>query len=114
MRPSSHALEHWVHRVLLAGLSVSAALLMAGLATTLATDQESLARHDSLWALVRAAARLDGQALTVLGLLALMITPILRVIVLAIGWSLERNWRFAAVAFVVLITLAVSMTLGAS
>lgn len=113
MDSTSHQLEHGVHRVLLGGVAVSAALLIAGLTITLATGREQIARHDSLWALVNAAARFDGPALTVLGLLALMMTPILRVIVLAIGWSLARDWRFAAVALVVLGTLAVSMTLGA-
>jgi uncharacterized membrane protein len=112
MDSTSHQLEHGVHRVLLGGVVVSAALLIAGLTITLATGRESVAHHDSLLAVASAAARLDGPALTVLGLLALMVTPILRVIVLAIGWSLARDWRFAAVALVVLGTLIVSMTIG--
>lgn len=112
MNTSSHALEHGVHRVLLGGVTVSAALLLAGLTITLATGRQHIARQDSLLAVVNAAAQFDGAALTVLGLLALMVTPILRVIVLAVGWSLARDWRFAAVALVVLATLAASMTLG--
>lgn len=113
MNSSSHQLEHGVHRVLLGGVMVSAALLIAGLTITLATGRESISRHDSLYTVINAAARFDGPSLTVLGLLALMVTPILRVVVLAIGWSLARDWRFAAVALVVLATLAASMTLGA-
>jgi uncharacterized membrane protein len=41
-----------------------------------------------------------------------MLTPILRVIVLGVGWLLEREWRFAAIAFFVLALLATSMVLG--
>jgi uncharacterized membrane protein len=41
-----------------------------------------------------------------------MLTPILRVLVLAIGWLLEKEWRFAAIALCVLALLATSVVLG--
>jgi len=49
-----------------------------------------------------------------LGILALMATPILRVGVLAAGWSLEGERRFAAIAGAVLILLGASLYLGLS
>ena len=47
-----------------------------------------------------------------LGLLALMATPMLRVAVLALGWGLAGERRFAAVALAVLGLLGVGIALG--
>jgi hypothetical protein len=41
-----------------------------------------------------------------------MLTPFSRVIVLAIGWLLARQWRFGIVALCVLCLLALSVILG--
>ncbi len=108
-----HQLEHAVHRTLLAGLIVSGVLLAAGLAIMLAQGHEQATQHQSFVTLLEPARQLDGRAVTTLGLLALMITPFLRVAVLLVGWTAERDWRFAGVALVVLVLLCVSLALGA-
>jgi len=54
----------------------------------------------------------NGVAWMELGVLMLLATPVLRVIVLAIGWSLQRDGRMALVALVVLLLLAVSVVLS--
>jgi hypothetical protein len=41
-----------------------------------------------------------------------MATPIVRVGVLAVGWTIEGDWRFAAVAATVLALLGLSLYLG--
>lgn len=105
-------LEHAVHWTLLSGMVISSALLISGIVAMLAQGSQQAPRQESLATLIRDASRLDGPALTTLGLLALMVTPVLRVVVLLIGWALDRDWRFAAVAMVVLALLILSMSLG--
>lgn len=107
-----HRLDHWVHRTLLAGLMVSGVLLAAGIAMMLAQGHPQAAKYESFSMLIHDAGRLNGQAVTTLGLLALMITPILRVAVLLMGWATQRQWRFAGVALAVLVLLCISLALG--
>jgi hypothetical protein len=54
----------------------------------------------------------DGAAVTRLGLILLMATPVARVIVLMVGWLAEREYRFALVALAVLGLLSVGVLLG--
>ena len=108
-----HRLDHWVHRTLLFGLTVSGVLLAVGLTTMLAQGHEQAPEYESFPRLLRDAGRLRGPAVTTLGLLALMITPILRVVVLLVGWTMQRDWRFAGVALAVFILLCISLTIGA-
>lgn len=112
MEHRQHRLEHWVHWTLLGGLSVSAVLLVAGILAMLAQGEPAATPHQPLGELVRESTQFKGPALTVLGLLVLMITPILRVVILLLGWTLQREWRFSAVSLVVLVLLIVSLLLG--
>lgn len=50
----------------------------------------------------------DPLALLNLGILVLMATPVLRVIVAILGFSLEQRWRFVGVSCVVLTMLMIS------
>lgn len=109
----THRLQRWVHRSLLIGLVVSALLLAAGLlAATRVPRPEDSQMPQPIGALVRSALLGEGEALMTLGLLALMATPVIRVGVLAAGWSVEGELRFAAVAAAVLILLGASLYLG--
>lgn len=108
-----HRLDHWVHRTLLVGLTVSGVLLAVGLTTMLLQVHEQAPQYESFPKLLHDSARLNGPAVTTLGLLALMITPIVRVVVLLIGWTVERDWRFAGVALAVFVLLCISLSLGA-
>jgi len=47
-----------------------------------------------------------------LGILALALTPALRVVTLIGLWSRERDWHYVRVAAVVLVVLAVAAGLG--
>src|SRR4051794_24504913 len=106
-------LEHWVHRALLTGLVVSGLLMVTGLGIALIRHQDRpVGLPPPASVVLRQASGGNGVALMELGLLALVATPILRVAVLAIGWGLQRDWQFAAVAAVVLGLLAVSLVLG--
>ncbi len=55
----------------------------------------------------------DRTAILDLGLLLLMLTPVLRVTILAIGWLTARQTRFALVALTVLLLLALSFAIAA-
>jgi uncharacterized membrane protein len=114
-RPSRHAndLEHRVHSTLRAGVTASGALLFLGLALLLATDQPRpegppATFPNLLWTAIRG----DGVSIVDVALLLLMATPLLRVAVLAVGWTFGGDRRFGLVAFAVLGLLALSVALG--
>lgn len=84
MSSVTSALDRTIEVVLMGGLAVSAALLVAGLA---------LGRADFLrW-----------------GILVLMTTPVARVVVVTIGMLRERDWLFAAVSLWILAVLGSSV-----
>ncbi len=104
---------HWVHWSLLAGLVVSGCLLTVGLGLRLASGPRPQEGPPSpVPSLVREALQGDGVALINLGLLTLIGTPMLRVVVLGIGWAREGDYRFAAVALIVLALLGLGLVLG--
>ena len=84
MSSSTSGLDRTIEVVLMGGLAVSAAFLVAGL---------SLGRADFLrW-----------------GILVLMTTPVARVVVVTIGMLRERDWLFAAVSLWILAVLGSSV-----
>ncbi len=54
----------------------------------------------------------DGTAFLALGLVVLMLTPVARVLILAIGWARDRDWTFSLIAFCVLVLLSLGVILG--
>jgi uncharacterized membrane protein len=107
------ALSQAVHWTLLLGLIASALMMISGLILAMVKDQpraESLTTN--IPQLLQMAADGNGVAWMELGIFALMFTPCSRVIVLAIGWAIERDWRMAVIALVVLTLLTISLTLG--
>ena len=113
VRSGSHRLERWVHRTLLAGLVLSGLLLTTGLVRSSCGARPARRDDPRPWiSMVREATGGDGVAWLDLGLLALMATPMLRVAVLALGWGLAGERRFAAVALAVLGLLGVGIALG--
>ena len=108
------ALARAVHWTLLIGLVCSALMMIAGLVVAFWKNQpRPEAQVTSVRELLRMAGEGHGVAWMELGVLMLLATPVLRVIVLAIGWSVERDGRMALVAVVVLVLLAVSILLSA-
>lgn len=99
-----------ISRLLRGGLAVALLLMLAGAAARLASG-EAVAPAVPLDAVLRGRASM-GDWLMGLGVLALGLTPVLRVLALLVLWVRERDWRFALVAGAVLLTLGVSMALG--
>src|SRR5262245_1307227 len=111
--PEVSELAHWVQWSLLGGLLASSALLLIGLTVAMVKHQRQLdTKPPALSVMLERAAGGDGGALLDVGILLLLATPIARVVVLAIGWTLARDYRMALVALCVLTLLAVSVLLG--
>jgi hypothetical protein len=109
----SHRLAHWVHWSLLAGVILSGLLLLVGLGLTPAQGRQvPQGPPPAFGDVVRDAFGGDGAAITRLGLILLMATPVARVIVLIVGWVAEREFRFALVALAVLGLLSLGVLLG--
>lgn len=111
----SHRLAHWVHWNLLAGVALSGLLLIAGLTLSSARGRQMPQEPPPpLRHVVADALAGDGVAFMRLGLIVLMLTPVIRVVVLMLGWALARDYRFALVALAVLglLSLGVLLSLG--
>jgi uncharacterized membrane protein len=93
--PTTDRLERWLGKVLTAGVLASTGLLAAGLLLQLL-----------------GAASGTAAALTNAGLIALMATPVARVVVSVIEYSLERDWLFMTLTTTVLIILLGSLVVS--
>lgn len=103
----------WVHWSLLIGVLVSGVVLAAGLLRDPNLGpQERSGKILSIPAVLEGASQQEGVPLINLGLLLLMATPILRIVVLGLGWFFSGDIHFAIVSLLVLLLLVVSMLLG--
>lgn len=97
-----------VAALLRAGLAVSAGSMTVGLSWAVAAGR--------LAALPLRLGELDGSRagalLMGIGLIVLALTPAARVVALVIDFSIERDWRFAAVAAGVAALLSIGIALG--
>ena len=98
-----------VQLLLRAGLALSTALMAVGLVLRLALGE----RGSPPLRLFELGSAPDlGLLLIGLGILALAMTPALRVLALVVIWARERDWRFVGVAVAVTLTLALSLAIG--
>jgi uncharacterized membrane protein len=96
MRPArTDRLERWLGRILTAGVLASTGLLAIGLALELLG-----AEHDVATALMNA------------GLIALMATPVARVVTSVVEYALERDWLFLTLTSAVLVILFGSLVVS--
>ncbi len=103
---SEHSFIKWVLRL---GLGVSSLLMLAGLILR-AADHETGTPSAPLFHLVHTGD--VGSSTMAIGVLALALTPIVRVAAVALIWVKERDWRFVGVATFVLAMLGISILLG--
>jgi uncharacterized membrane protein len=126
-RPA-HTLEDIVARILMAGVLVSAAIIVVGLALLAPSGTgkrvllgQLLSEHvvyvadmpHSLRAVAGGVARGRPVAVVFLGLLLLIFTPILRVVGAGVYFAVAGERRYALVAFLVLVLLLLGFVLGA-
>jgi uncharacterized membrane protein len=103
----------WVRAVLLTGVIVGGTVMAVGLGLAFAMHVE---RPDndavSIGAVMKGALQGEPVAMLYTGLAILILTPVARVAILALGWSLAGERRFAVTALIVLSLLCVSMWVG--
>ena len=113
-------IEKMVGNVLRIGVLLSAAIICMGLILLVAKGgiangmklDAAIPYPRSLRALLSGLLALDPASVMVLGLVTLIATPISRVVVSIIGFSVERDWRYVIVTALVLAVLILGMMLG--
>jgi uncharacterized membrane protein len=95
---------------LFSGLAISVALFVAGWLLTARSGSPALQKGP----LLSVSRALQGEPTAILecGLVVLMLTPVARVFILALGWALRKDWVFSLIAFCVLSLLGLSVLLG--
>jgi uncharacterized membrane protein len=105
-------LNEVVHRVLIIGLVISTALMLAGVGLALFSQRDLPTVVPDIGDVIKRVRALRPSGFLALGLLVLIATPILRVIGSICAFVYERDWRFAGITTLVLSVLIVSLVLG--
>ncbi len=105
-------LDESLQTLLVIGLYLSVALVLFGLGLALVTHQNIPQSVYPLREIFPALLAMNAGGFLSLGLLVLIATPIIRVITSLISFLIERDWRFAAITLVVLVTVMLSVLLG--
>jgi uncharacterized membrane protein len=105
-------LNEVVHGVLILGLLISTALMIAGVGLDLFAQRELPTSVPDIGDAINRVLVLRPSGFLALGLLILIATPILRVIGSIGAFVYARDWRFASLTALVLIVLLVSLVLG--
>jgi uncharacterized membrane protein len=101
-----------VHGVLIVGLAISTALMLAGVGLDLFYQRELPTAVPNIGDVVSRALALRPSGFLALGLLVLIATPILRVIGSLGAFVYERDWGFAGITALVFVILTISVLLG--
>lgn len=112
--PPGGLVERTVRLALLAGLCVSVSLIVVGLLISVLPGRSFPHGVIGLSGALRAAARGRPSGFVSLGLLALILTPMVRVIGSVIVFLRERDWRYTAVTAAVLFVMLASLWVGQS
>jgi uncharacterized membrane protein len=105
-------LNEVVHGVLLVGLAISTILMLLGLGLDLIWHRDVPTAVPGFGEVFRRVAELRPSGFLVLGLLVLIATPIMRVVGSIFAFLYERDWRYAAITFLVLVVVSLSLFLG--
>jgi uncharacterized membrane protein len=108
------AIDTMIHHTLVAGMAVGLALLLIGLALSAAGRGGLAVGTLRAPAALRAAVHLRAPGFYSLGLLALILTPFVRVLGSIVAFAVARDWRFVAVTSVVLTVMLASIAVGAA
>ncbi len=117
------SLQHWVSGVLRLGVMVAGSLGAIGLIYYLAMQKGPAPSYgqflgegsyrESIGSVFRKALSLDSQSVMQVGILALISTPIARVLVSLLGFIKEKDRTYVVITLAVLLTLLGSLVGGA-
>ena len=124
--PHIRNVELVISTLLRAGVVISLAIVVAGLALSFAHHREYWTSHSmlkqittpgrvvphSIGDVVSGVAEFKGEAVIALGLLLLIATPVLRVAVSIVVFLLDHDWLFVVITTFVLAMLILSFFLG--
>jgi uncharacterized membrane protein len=113
-RARTATIDTVVHHTLVAGIAVGLVLLLTGLALSAAGRGGLAVGSLKAPAALRAAFHLRAPGFYSLGLLALILTPFVRVVGSIVAFAVGRDWRFVAVTSVVLAVMLASIAVGAA
>lgn len=105
-------LNEVVHGVLMIGLVISSALMLVGIGLDLVYQRELPVAVPSIGDVLSRVVALRPSGFLALGLLALIATPIVRVVGSIGAFLYERDWRYAIITSLVLLVLIISLVLG--
>ncbi len=101
-----------LHKLLIIGLGVSVLLIVFGLVLSLVKQEPISTTVPSLNIVFVQVLSLQSSGFLVLGILVLIATPIVRVISSIIAFIIEKDWRFAGITLIVLLTVIASILTG--
>jgi uncharacterized membrane protein len=109
--PARHDFDRTIGRILIWLTYIAVALLAVGVALMLASGISPLdgAPPFDLSAIPADIAALQPAGFLWLGLLAVLVAPIARVVVAGIGYGLDREWVMVLVAIAILAVIAVGV-----
>ncbi len=107
-----HDFDHVLHKLLVIGLVISVILIITGLVLALVKHENVPTVVPTLGTVFSQLCAWHPSGFLALGILVVIATPIMRVVGSAIAFILEKDWRFAAITLVVLITVTVSIFTG--
>ena len=101
-----------LHKLLIVGLVLSVILMVFGLILSMVKQEPVPSTIPSLKVIFSQVLSLQASGFLVLGILTLIATPIVRVISSVIAFLLEKDWRFAGITLIVLLTVIASILTG--
>ena len=105
-------IERMVNRILVVGVALAVALMVAGLVLAVARGQGLPSHVPSLRDLPSLVGTLDPAAYLSLGLIVLIATPFVRVAGSIVAFARERDRRYVLVTAVVLVVMCLGVALG--
>ncbi len=106
-------LNQILHYVLLVGVMASIAVMLLGLVLLFFNPGAASHHTGPIVATVVAAFHGNPMAIITVGILLLMMTPAIRVVTCIIGFLVERDWAYTAIAVAVALVLTFSIFVAA-
>lgn len=105
-------IERSIGYILRIGVIVSAVIILIGLTLTLAQPAASHPVATTALGIFQGVLQLNGEAVIMLGLFCLILTPVLRVVVSIFAFAKEKDYLYVVITIIVLIILVIGMSFG--